>query len=617
MAGFGHTTAWAVKVIIDRVNYSINSNNQTASVVNGSNPYLSGDIKIAESVTYKDQIYKVTAIEEKAFSNCKNLTSVTIPDGVTSIGEDAFRNCTGLLSVIIPASVTSIGECAFIYCEALTSVTIPENVTNIESMTFYRCSKLESITIPESVTSIDGNAFAYCTGLASINIPENMTSIEYFTFIGCTGLWSEPVWESTYSTISFSVDDTWGFKGAKRLLSVDSYDGTSRGETTENNTIELTGLNAGKRYSMTLEIWSANGYIGSLTRNWSGAITTKEITLQNIAAHKDVKVTPTSIRIAIANDFGDAIEEIVEEGFANETYGDQTGNTYELHGLEPAGINTTFRYRVRLDNGQTFEMDFPIEQPALEFTTLPAKATSNTVAVIAATTNLDAPEAQTGFEWRRYDAPDLVPSTQSPCPVIDGELIGALKGLSASTYYKYRPYYTSASGKTYYGEWSAFGTADAYVYFDPTVRTYDVEDITPSTAMLRGYVVAGSDDIQEQGFEYRAVEGKARATDGTEWNVATADGTSMSAYLTDLQPSTTYLYRAFATTLKGTVYGTEEIFTTEAATGVKPVVADGKAAEETRPTGYYDLQGRRHTAPFKGLNLIRYSDGSVRKVFRK
>ena len=86
-----------------------------------------------------------------------------------------------------------------------------------------------------------------------------MTSIEHFAFEGCTGLWSEPVWESTYSTLSFFVDDTWGFKGAKRVLSVEPYYGGIE-ETTENNTIELTGLNAGKRYTIDLEIGSANGY---------------------------------------------------------------------------------------------------------------------------------------------------------------------------------------------------------------------------------------------------------------------------------------------------------------------------------------------------------------------
>lgn len=53
--------------------------------------------------------------------------------------------------------------------------------------------------------------------------------------------------------------------------------------------------------------------------------------------------------------------------------------------------------------------------------------------------------------------------------MVDGVLTGALRNLSASTYYKYRPYYTSASGQTYYGEWLAFGTATAYVHFDPTV----------------------------------------------------------------------------------------------------------------------------------------------------
>lgn len=449
-----------------------------------------------ESITIPES---VTSIDNYAFAYCTGLTSVAIPESVTSIGRETFYGCSRLESITIPKSVKTIGAwalhntawysnqddgviylgklfygykgympkgdileikagttaiCGGAFCKKdgeegysnLASITIPEGVTSIGDYAFANCTGLTSIVIPESMASIGFYAFLNCTGLTSINIPENMTSIEHFAFEGCTGLWSEPVWESTYSTLSFFVDDTWGFKGAKRVLSVEPYYGGIE-ETTENNTIELTGLNAGKRYTIDLEIGSANGYICTLVTNWSEAITTKEITLQNIATHKDVNVTPTSIRIAIANDFGDAIEEIVEEGFTNETYGGQTGNTYELHGLEPTGISTTFHYRVRLNNGQTFEMDFPIEQPALEFTTLPAKATSNTVAVIAATTNLDDPEAQTGFEWRRYDAPDLVPSTMSPCPVIDGELIGALKGLNASTYYKYRPYFTSASGK--------------------------------------------------------------------------------------------------------------------------------------------------------------------------
>ena len=68
----------------------------------------------------------VTSIGESAFRKCRNLTSITIPEGVTNIGNWAFSRCSSLTSIAIPESVTSIGDYAFSGCRSLTSITIPE-----------------------------------------------------------------------------------------------------------------------------------------------------------------------------------------------------------------------------------------------------------------------------------------------------------------------------------------------------------------------------------------------------------------------------------------------------------------------------------------------------------
>ncbi|MCI6034979.1 MAG: leucine-rich repeat domain-containing protein, partial [Firmicutes bacterium] len=44
----------------------------------------------------------VTSIGGMAFSDCRGLTSITIPEGVTSIGYSAFSGCSGLTSITIP-----------------------------------------------------------------------------------------------------------------------------------------------------------------------------------------------------------------------------------------------------------------------------------------------------------------------------------------------------------------------------------------------------------------------------------------------------------------------------------------------------------------------------------
>ena len=52
-------------------------------------------------------------IEKCAFSFCKELYSVTIPEGVERIGVNAFERCPSLCFIYLPTSVKSIGHAAF------------------------------------------------------------------------------------------------------------------------------------------------------------------------------------------------------------------------------------------------------------------------------------------------------------------------------------------------------------------------------------------------------------------------------------------------------------------------------------------------------------------------
>jgi surface protein len=101
-----------------------------------------GDVVIPNTVTYDDVTYTVTKIDNLAFFNCSDLTSVTIPESVTVIGNRTFYGCTSLTSITIPNSVTSIGLHAFENCEAMTKITLGSGLLSIGDYAFYGCTEL-------------------------------------------------------------------------------------------------------------------------------------------------------------------------------------------------------------------------------------------------------------------------------------------------------------------------------------------------------------------------------------------------------------------------------------------------------------------------------------------
>lgn len=163
--------------------YLVNSGTQKTVTVAKSfyEGYYKGNIVIPE-IAIDDETntsYTVTAINRNAFSNCRELTSVTIPNSVTYIGDSAFSGCSTLTSATIGDSVTSIPDYAFWDCDALASVTIGNSVKTIGFAAFHWCSALTSVTIGDSVTFISYGAFLYSPLQTIYCQPYNPPTLEW------------------------------------------------------------------------------------------------------------------------------------------------------------------------------------------------------------------------------------------------------------------------------------------------------------------------------------------------------------------------------------------------------------------------------------------------------
>ena len=627
----------------------LNKKNKTCIVGSGLRCCI--DQKTSEDIIIPDKVWglNVVAIGRSAFDGCGNIKSVTIPESVTSIGYNAFYGCSSLTSITIPNSVTSIGSYTFKNCSSLISITIPSSVTSISSYTFSGCSRLTSITIPNSVTSIDEGAFSGCYSLTSVTlkssaivstayrsiknifgeqvteyvIGDSIESISSYAFSECTNL------KSIVIGSSVNYIGIYAFSGCLGLTSVAIPDGMkdiggyafygcfNMSSITIPESVSSIGYYAipttttiyttvGKSL---LALWKAGCL--NIRENGSG----RELAVPNLSL---VKSTVNSLTMSFVNEYNELRETVKIQGEQVEK--ENNGYWIVLRGLDP---NTQYHNVASLTltcDSVSYTKNYSFRTSPLTLTTMQPKVVSEGNVIVSAETNLDIEETNIGFEWRRIDWSDDFDSKKGIAYLYEGIMEGYIRSLNSNYLWKYRPYYTSNSGKTYYGDWKGIDPSD-YSYFEPSVHTYSTISVTGNRAEVKGYAMRGTDNVVSQGFIYwkktssYSLQKKA-STIPSDVVTVEASGNVMTAVFENLDYETQYCYVAYVKTEENEMFfGEEQTFMTDE---IDPDCIEGvMASEDAVEVARYDIQGRKIAKPQNGINIIRYFDGSTRKIIVK
>ena len=170
----------------------------------------------------------MTVLNANAFSNCRLITSVIVPDNIHSIADYVFYNCFKLKEIILPAKLTKIGYRCFYQCRGLTSIEMPEGVTTIGDEAFGGCNNLSTIRIPAAVAEMEEFTFRSCTNLRTVIISDGPNSLHFkgssqSCFTGCP---VEQVYVGrnfTYYTYPYNVAgyDRSPFRGMTSLYEIE------------------------------------------------------------------------------------------------------------------------------------------------------------------------------------------------------------------------------------------------------------------------------------------------------------------------------------------------------------------------------------------------------------
>ena len=152
----------------------------------------------------------VTHIYERAFYQCKSLTSLVLPQSLTYIGLYAFAYCSNisaitmgdrvktisnyafyapsnLIEIDFGNSPANIGRCAFQGPHSLVTIK-SKRIKSIDQYAFEGCEKLVNLQLGDSLLVIENYAFKECHSLPEIHFPSTIYNFYASSFLNCWAL---------------------------------------------------------------------------------------------------------------------------------------------------------------------------------------------------------------------------------------------------------------------------------------------------------------------------------------------------------------------------------------------------------------------------------------------
>ncbi len=180
----GCITVSAYDFEVDGIFYNItNRSSFTVEVTYYYEEPYSGDVVIPKTVTYNGAVYTVTSIDDYAFQNSSNLTTVTVPESVTSIGRSAFYG--GVKEVVLKSTTPPTLTSSDLTNYAI--LTVPKSAYNDYCTATYWSGLLANIAIDDAEARVKNLTLEAADDKSSLQVAVGDDKLRYVTDLTISG----------------------------------------------------------------------------------------------------------------------------------------------------------------------------------------------------------------------------------------------------------------------------------------------------------------------------------------------------------------------------------------------------------------------------------------------